>query len=104
MSHLIIVVLIVIMNGEGNPFENPLYHSRSEASSNESLPCQCAPQNHGFQWDQLDVKVDILEFKGRMQPKEFIDWLYSVDQVFDQLRIFSIYSHIGLILTLSNLH
>ena len=29
------------------------------------------------------MKVDIPEFEGRMQPEEFIDWLYSVDQVFD---------------------
>lgn len=29
------------------------------------------------------MKVYILEFEGRMQPEEFIDWLYSIDRVFN---------------------
>ena len=35
----------------------------------------------------FDVKVDILEFEGRMQPNEFIDWLHIVEQVFDCLEV-----------------
>ena len=31
----------------------------------------------------FDVKVDIPEFEGKMQPEEFIDWLNTVERVFD---------------------
>lgn len=30
--------------------------------------------------------MDIPEFEGRMQPDEFIDWLNTVDQVFQLQR------------------
>lgn len=51
-------------NEEITPFENPLYHSRSKAySNNESLPHQRAPWNHGFQQDKLDAKVDFQSLK-----------------------------------------
>lgn len=66
-------------NDERNPFGNLHYRSKSEASSNESLSRQCAPRNHDFQQNQLDVKVYIPKFEGRIQPEEFINWLYSAD-------------------------
>ncbi|PWA45919.1 Gag-pol polyprotein-like protein [Artemisia annua] len=31
----------------------------------------------------LDVKVDIPDFEGKSHPDEFIDWLYTVERVFD---------------------
>lgn len=31
----------------------------------------------------FDIKVDIPEFEGKMQPDEFLDWLHSVERVFD---------------------
>jgi len=29
----------------------------------------------------LGIKVDILEFEGRLQPNDFIDWLCTVERV-----------------------
>ena len=31
----------------------------------------------------LGVKVDIPDFEGKSHPDEFIDWLYTVERVFD---------------------
>ncbi|GJX74962.1 reverse transcriptase [Tanacetum coccineum] len=31
----------------------------------------------------FNFKVDILEFDGKIQPDEFLDWLYMVEKVFD---------------------
>ena len=30
-----------------------------------------------------DFKVDIPEFEGRLQPDEFVDWLQTVERVFE---------------------
>jgi hypothetical protein len=56
---------------------NPFHQDRSHTLSDSTLP---HPQNlriHGVQ-HHYDVKVDILEFEGRMQPDEFIDWLNTI--------------------------
>ena len=29
------------------------------------------------------MKVDILEFEGKMQPDDFIDWLTTMERIFD---------------------
>ncbi|GJS86349.1 aspartyl protease_2 domain-containing protein [Tanacetum coccineum] len=34
-------------------------------------------------YQNLGVKVDILDFEGKSHPDEFIDWLYTVERVFD---------------------
>ncbi|PWA46995.1 hypothetical protein CTI12_AA504100 [Artemisia annua] len=34
-------------------------------------------------FQNLGVKVDIPDFKGKSHPDEFIDWLYTVERVFD---------------------
>lgn len=39
-------------------------------------------QNYEFQ-REFDIKVDILEFEGRMHSDEFIDWLHMVEQIFE---------------------
>ena len=40
-------------------------------------------QMNNFFRPSFDVKVDIPEFEGKMQPEEFIDWLNTVERVFD---------------------
>ena len=65
--------------------ENPFYRERSKASSAEHVHHhrQRNRRNHEVQRVQLDVRVDIPEFEGRMQPDKFLDWLHSVERIFD---------------------
>ena len=60
--------------------ENPFHHANSH-SSGGSTPAHPHFLRHlqlGF-----DMKVDIPEFEGKMQPNEFIDWLTTVERIFD---------------------
>lgn len=61
---------------------NPFHHARSHASSDSTPPHPRNLRNHVFRRG-CDVKVDIPEFEGRMQPDEFIDWLNTVERIFD---------------------
>ncbi|GKD67717.1 reverse transcriptase domain-containing protein, partial [Tanacetum coccineum] len=57
-------------DGEENPF-------------GRRPPPQARPQNHGDILHSLGVQVKILEFTGTAQPGEFIDWISTVERVFD---------------------
>jgi hypothetical protein len=60
--------------------KNPFHHANSH-SSGGSTPAHPHFLRHlqpGF-----DMKVDIPEFEGKMQPDEFIDWLTTVERIFD---------------------
>lgn len=34
-------------------------------------------------WHSNDIKVDIPEYNGKLDPDEFIEWLRTVERVFD---------------------
>ena len=51
-------------------------------SSEKASPRRHPRRKQGFQRD-YDIKVDIPEFEGRIQGDEFIDWLNTVERVFD---------------------
>ncbi|GKC06657.1 hypothetical protein Tco_0998267, partial [Tanacetum coccineum] len=34
-------------------------------------------------WHPNDIKVDILEYDGKLDPDEFVEWLRTVKRVFD---------------------
>ena len=36
-----------------------------------------------FQANANDFKVEISEFKGKLDLEEFLDWLYTVERVFE---------------------
>lgn len=38
------------------------------------------PQQHKL---EFDFWVDILEFEGKLQPDDFLDWIQIVERVFD---------------------
>ncbi|GJR24495.1 reverse transcriptase domain-containing protein [Tanacetum coccineum] len=46
-------------------------------------PPQARSQNRGDILRSLGVRVEILEFMGTTQPDEFIDWISTVERVFD---------------------
>jgi hypothetical protein len=61
---------------------NPFHQARSHASSDNTPPHPRNLRLHDVQ-RHYDVKVDIPEFEGRMQPDEFIDWLNTIERIFE---------------------
>jgi hypothetical protein len=61
---------------------NPFHQARSHASSDNTPPHPRNLRLHDVQ-HHYDVKVDIPEFEGRMQPDEFIDWLNTIERIFE---------------------
>ena len=59
--------------------ENPFHrvHSHSSSGSTPPQPRLLRNLQLGF-----DMKVDIPEFEGKMQPDDFIDWLTTVERIF----------------------
>ena len=61
-------------------------------------PISKAPQvgelHQGIQWegewpssDFNDFKVDILEFEGKLDPNEFLEWMQTVKRIFEYKEI-----------------
>jgi hypothetical protein len=44
--------------------------------------CQHHAQAHANQWGN-GFKLNIPEFQGDLQPKEFLDWVLAVEEVFE---------------------
>ena len=60
--------------------ENPFHYAHSHTSGGSTPPQPPFLRNSrsGF-----DMKVDISEFEEKMQPNDFIDWLTTVERIFD---------------------
>uniref|UniRef100_A0A2N9ICK2 RNA-directed DNA polymerase n=1 Tax=Fagus sylvatica TaxID=28930 RepID=A0A2N9ICK2_FAGSY len=60
--------------------ENPFHRAHSHSSGESTPPHPRFVRNSrpGF-----DMKVDIPDFEGKMQPDDFIDWLTTVERIFD---------------------
>jgi len=56
-----------------------------ESSSELSSLRSCRPQRQSFR--DNDVKVDIPDFEGKLHPDEFVDWLQTVERVFEYKEI-----------------
>jgi hypothetical protein len=70
-----------VSNNDGEDI-NPFHQARSHASSDNTPPHPRILRLHDVR-RQYDVKVDIPKFEGRMQPDEFIDWLNTIERIFD---------------------
>ncbi|KAG5539880.1 hypothetical protein RHGRI_020186 [Rhododendron griersonianum] len=60
---------------------NPFHRTSSHASSG-GAPRYQFRRNRYFQ-QEYGVKVEIPEFEGRMHPDEFLDWLNTVERIFE---------------------
>ncbi|KAL9415754.1 hypothetical protein AB3S75_039028 [Citrus x aurantiifolia] len=58
-----------------NPFHQEI--SNSEFSSRSRI------HRRRNSYQPFDFKVEIPEFEGRMQPEEFVDWLNTVERIFE---------------------
>ena len=56
-----------------------------ESSSESSSLRSRRPQRQSFR--DNDIKVDIPDFKGKLHPDEFFDWLQTVERVFEYKEI-----------------
>jgi len=52
-------------------------------SSSEDEPLRMARPEPRFQANTNDFKVEIPEFEGKLDPEEFLDWLHTVEHVFE---------------------
>jgi len=52
-------------------------------SSSEDEPLRMARPKPRMQANTNDFKVEIPKYEGKLDPKEFLDWLHTVEQVFE---------------------
>jgi hypothetical protein len=70
------------VSNEDGENANPFHQARSHASSDNTPPHPRNLRLYNVQC-HYDVKVEIPEFEGRMQPDEFIDWLNTIKRIFE---------------------
>ncbi|GKV36628.1 hypothetical protein SLEP1_g44736 [Rubroshorea leprosula] len=66
--------------------KNPFHHLRDNESSSSTKKVRRRrrpQQNAAPKSTDLGIKIDIPDFEGRLQPDEFIDWLHTVERVFE---------------------
>jgi len=51
-------------------------------SSSEDKPLRMARPEPRMQANTNDFKVEIPEYEGKLDPKEFLNWLHTVERVF----------------------
>lgn len=57
-----------------------------DGSSNDSSSSRSS-HSHRRKTPMNDINVDILDFEGKLQPDEFVDWLQTVERVFEYKEI-----------------
>ncbi|XP_054806284.1 uncharacterized protein LOC129308952 [Prosopis cineraria] len=72
-----------LLNNNRENLEGDLGSSSSSSIDNRRCPRQ-------QQFRPNDIKVDIPEFKGRLQPDKFVDWLQTVERVFEYKEILDV--------------
>ena len=68
-------------------------HSRSQRqeqvfshtldSSSEDEPLRMTRQDSQFQASSNYFKVEVPEFEGKLDPEDFLDWLHTVERIFE---------------------
>jgi len=53
------------------------------SSSSEDEPPRKARMEPRFQTNSNDFRVEIPEFEGKLDPDEFIEWMHTVERVFE---------------------
>ncbi|WRX11629.1 Retrotransposon gag domain - like 10 [Theobroma cacao] len=74
-----------INNSNSSDEENDTNPFHQNLSSDEEVPIR---RLRTAVARDLGIKVDILEFEGRLHPDDFLDWLYTVERVFELKDIF----------------
>ena len=70
---------------DGEQEDNPFHHRAPLGESDERGRGGRPFNNDTARY--FDMKVDIPEFEGKIRPDEFIDWLNSVERIFDYKEV-----------------
>ncbi|GJX67976.1 putative nucleotidyltransferase, ribonuclease H [Tanacetum coccineum] len=70
-------------NDDSEEEYNPFHVIRSSESSDEEAHYQHNNRRNNRSQRGAVMRVDIPMFEGRIQPDEFIDWIHTVERVFD---------------------
>jgi len=65
------------------PQERVKVFSHEVESSSEEEPVRMAREEPWFQANTNDFRVKVPKFKGKLDPKEFLNWLHTVERVFE---------------------
>jgi len=72
---------------QSEPREHEQVHSHDvDTSSEEEVP-RLARREQRFQANTNDFRVEVLEFKGKLDPEESIHWLHTVERTFEHKDI-----------------
>ncbi|BFG40560.1 hypothetical protein CerSpe_268340 [Prunus speciosa] len=63
-------------DGEGD--ENPFYNN---------MPMEVVQRGRDHYGRNFDMKVDLPEFERKMQPDDFVDWLNTIERIFDYKEV-----------------
>ncbi|GKD11728.1 putative nucleotidyltransferase, ribonuclease H, partial [Tanacetum coccineum] len=74
-------------NEDSNEEYNPFHVSRGSESSDEEAQYQNNNRRNNRSQRGAPMMVDIPVFEGRIQPDEFIDWIHTVERVFDYQEV-----------------
>ena len=66
--------------------ENPFHFRAPHEEPGEKARNECADQPFG-RFNDINMKVDIPEFEGKIKPDEFVDWLNTVERIFDYKEV-----------------
>jgi hypothetical protein len=74
------------VNAQQTLLEAQQIHPENDESDGDSSSIEShRPQRQQFRND--DIKVDIPDFEGKLQPDEFDDWLQTVERIFEYKEI-----------------
>jgi len=67
---------------QSQPWSQEQVFSHTLDSSSEDEPLGITRQDSWNQASANDFKIEILEFEGKLDPEDFLDWLHTVERVF----------------------
>ena len=68
---------------QSDPKRQKQVSSHTLDSSNKDEPLRMARPKPWIQANTNDFKVKILEYEGKLDPGEFLDWLHTIERVFE---------------------
>ena len=68
---------------QSKPRRQEQVFSHNIDSSSEDEPLRMTRVEPRMQTNINDFKVEISEFEGKFDPEEFLDWLHTVERVFE---------------------
>jgi len=70
-------------DGNNSNEEDDTNHFHNSSSSEDLTKRRAQRNTRAYQAKDLGIKVDIPEFEGRLQPDDFIDWVCTVERMFE---------------------